>query len=36
MLLGIWGKASQVPGMLKSVVGGFRMNANMNKIEIVT
>lgn len=36
MLLGMWGKASQILGMLKSVVGGFRMNANMNKIEILT
>lgn len=36
MLLGMRGKASQTLGMLKSVVGGFRMNANMNKIEILT
>lgn len=35
-LLGMWGKASQILGMLMSVVGGFRMNANMNKIEILT
>jgi len=36
MLLGMSEKASQILGMLKSVVGGFKMNANMNKIEILT
>lgn len=36
MLLGMWGEASQVLGMLKSVVGGFRMNGNMNKMEVLT